>query len=87
MPGALTTIRTICVVTAVVCVGEAIAAPLPVQKLNPFFESHCVECHDETTKKGGLDLGSLSRDPTDAESLRRWVRVFDRVQSGEMPPK
>lgn len=87
MPGALTTIRTICAVTAVVCVRAAFAAPLPVQELNPFFENHCVECHDATAKKGGLDLESLSRDPTDAESLRRWVRVFDRVQSGEMPPK
>src|SRR5436190_23639004 len=83
----LTTIRPACAAAAVVCVGEAAAAPLPIQKLNPFFETHCVECHDETTKKGGLDLGSLSRDPTDAESLRRWVRVFDRVESGEMPPK
>lgn len=83
----LTTVRKACALASVVWVGEAFAAPLPVQKLNPFFENHCVECHDETAKKGGLDLESLSRDPTDAESLRRWVRVFDRVQSGEMPPK
>lgn len=79
--------RTVCAVAVVVCAGQAFAAPLPAAKLNPFFENHCVECHDGTTKKGGLDLESLSRDPADAETLRRWVRVFDRVESGEMPPK
>ncbi len=79
--------RKICVFTALACAGEAFAATLPTEKLNPFFENHCIECHDETTKKGGLDLDALSRNPADAETLRRWVRVFDRVESGEMPPK
>jgi hypothetical protein len=52
-----------------------------------FVERHCFECHADSTKEGGLDLAALSRDLTDAETLRRWVRVFDRVEAGEMPPK
>src|SRR5437016_5694513 len=52
-----------------------------------FFDKHCTDCHDATAKEGGLDLAALSRDLTDAETLRRWVRVYDRVAEGEMPPK
>src|ERR1041384_2631084 len=78
--------QTVCTVAALAG-ADAFAAPLPAAKLNPFFEQHCVECHDGTVKKGGLDLESLSREPADAETLRRWVRAFDRVEAGEMPPK
>src|SRR4051812_4769384 len=52
-----------------------------------FFNRHCSDCHDATAKEGGLDLAALSRDLSDSETLRRWVRIYDRVFGGEMPPK
>lgn len=52
-----------------------------------FFDQHCYDCHDDSLTKGNLDLFALSTDLSDAENLRRWVRVFDRVKSGEMPPE
>lgn len=52
-----------------------------------FFEAHCYECHDTTTKAGGLDLTALKEDFTNPEVFARWVKVHDRIQSGEMPPK
>src|SRR5262245_1706882 len=52
-----------------------------------FFNKHCCGCHDTATKEGGLDLIELSRDLSDAEALRRWVRIYDRVAGAEMPPK
>jgi hypothetical protein len=52
-----------------------------------FFEKHCSDCHDATAKEGGLDLADLGRDLSDAETLRRWVRIYDRLSEGEMPPK
>lgn len=57
------------------------------QPLAPFFDSHCYECHDDSVKKGGLDLDALSRDLTNPAILAKWVRLYDRVASGEMPPK
>ena len=56
-----------------------------------FFANHCVACHDVDSKKGGLDLTSLSWQATDAlatdsPALQRWVRVFDKVEQQEMPP-
>jgi hypothetical protein len=51
-----------------------------------FFERHCADCHNATAKEGGLDLAALGRDLADAETLRRWCRLYDRVAAGEMPP-
>jgi hypothetical protein len=55
--------------------------------LHSFFENHCYECHDDVSEKGGLDLYSLSTDLTDPGTMQKWVRIFDRVADGEMPPE
>lgn len=60
-------------------------AALPA--IQPFMNQHCIDCHDAEMKKGGLDLSSLSTDAEDAAALKKWVRVFDRVTAGEMPPE
>ena len=52
-----------------------------------FVSQHCVECHNSKTQEAGLDLETLPRDLASAEHFRRWVKVYDRVSSGEMPPK
>ena len=62
--------------------SPAFAAP-PVA----FYKAHCVSCHDADTKSGGLDLIALAFDPASAENFATWVKVHDRVASGEMPPK
>src|SRR5262245_20774810 len=69
-----------------VCVADAAAAEFDAHT-QAFFKQHCSDCHDATAKEGGLDLAALSRDLSDTETLRRWVRVYDRIAAGEMPPK
>ena len=59
---------------------------LDPRPFKPFFTKYCADCHLGGASKGGLDLETLSTDLKDAETLRRWVRVYDRVRSGEMPP-
>ena len=51
-----------------------------------FTDRHCSSCHNDVDKEGGLDLTSLSYNPGDAVNFQTWVKVHDRVQSGEMPP-
>ena len=48
----------------------------------PILRKHCFECHDAETKKGNLNLESLPRD-----AAGTWLRVYERVRDGEMPPK
>ncbi len=52
-----------------------------------FTEKYCADCHDDTTKKGGLDLEDLALTPGDGANFARWVKVHDRLEASEMPPK
>ncbi len=53
----------------------------------PFLEQHCFECHDDLSEKGGLNLVDLPFALMDQENFNQWVRVFDQIDSGAMPPK
>ncbi len=74
--------------------GAALCSPLfaafcqavPAQAKPAFFEKHCYQCHDASTKKGGLDLSALKVEPADPENFARWLKVHDRIEAGEMPP-
>ncbi len=63
--------------------GSCLAAP----NLKPFLEQHCTDCHDGEMQKGDLRLDTLPFDPTNAENAKKWITIYDRVESGEMPPK
>lgn len=66
----------------------AIAADSPAAAdPRAFFQKHCIECHDADAKKGDLDLTALAGDFATPETFARWVKVHDRIESGEMPPK
>ena len=54
--------------------------------IQPFLDRHCMDCHDAEVKKGGLDLAAISMAGSDPVALKKWVRIFDRVAAGEMPP-
>ncbi len=52
-----------------------------------FIGKYCSDCHDEVTKKSDLDLVHHSFDLQNVNDFELWVKVHDRVESGEMPPK
>jgi len=52
-----------------------------------FTDRHCSSCHNDVDKEGGLDLTSLNFEPRDSLNFMTWVKVHDRIQAGEMPPK
>lgn len=66
---------------------RADADEVPESKLRGFFETHCYECHDDLSAKGGLDLTSLALDVSDEATREKWIRIHDRIVAGEMPPK
>ena len=55
--------------------------------LRGYLEAHCFDCHDSTTKKGGLDLEALPIHLDARERFDKWALVHDRIAAGEMPPK
>jgi hypothetical protein len=63
-----------------------LVAASPAAEIAPFLDKHCLECHDSQTRKGNFDLEALKFAPTDPRNLAAWVKVYDQVSSGEMPP-
>ncbi len=60
---------------------------VPPANLARFIDAHCADCHDSTENKGDLDLTALGLNAADPKNFATWVKVHDRVASGEMPPK
>ncbi len=50
-----------------------------------FLDRHCIECHDNDTKKGDLSLLDLG--PVDETNAAVWKSVWAQVALEEMPPK
>jgi hypothetical protein len=76
----------ILVASTAVCRAGAGSAP-GGEVVRSFLETHCLECHEAESKKGGLDLTGLGTDLAQSGVFDRWVTVHDRVSRGEMPPK
>ena len=53
--------------------------------ISPLIEDSCIECHDGSTKTP-LNFEELSFDLSDSQVFRTWEKIFDQVESGEMPP-
>ena len=78
-------VRTLAVLP--VLAAAALAAPAaPPAAARAFLEKHCASCHDAVEKKGELDLDALAFAPADPRNHAFWVKLHDRVASGEMPP-
>ena len=67
--------------------AHAQAVPIWTESVASFLKTNCHGCHSGADAPGGLDLTKLGSNLGDAELLKRWVRIHDRVAAGEMPPK
>lgn len=50
-----------------------------------FFKSHCVRCHNATTKKGKFILDDLQ--PDLGADRARYAAILERLRAGDMPPE
>jgi len=53
--------------------------------IRSYLNEYCMGCHDAAEKKGGLNFEAVEFG-TGEEAHAKWVRVFDKVLAGEMPP-
>ena len=63
-----------------------LSSNLKADDVRTLVSEHCAACHDESTRKGGLDLTSLALKLNDESVRNRWIQIYDRVQNREMPP-
>jgi hypothetical protein len=52
-----------------------------------YFGTHCASCHDATSKAANFDINALKLTLSDPENFAKWVKVYDRIAAGDMPPK
>src|SRR3954463_5068023 len=69
---------------AVLCPAED--KPGTRQLVNKFVDAHCVDCHDKTTKAGGLDLDEVS-DEEIGRNVEVWEKVVHKLTARQMPPR
>ena len=65
-------------------VVKATELPASAQRL---LKQACQECHNQETAEGGLDLAATPVDMDDRTVRDRWVRIYDRIEKREMPPR
>jgi len=68
---------------AMVAGGARAAQP---EMIRQFISYECADCHDAQMKKGDLDLTSLAWRLDEEANFKRWVKVHDKLDHGEMPP-
>ncbi|MBL9176010.1 MAG: DUF1592 domain-containing protein [Verrucomicrobiales bacterium] len=57
------------------------------ERVLPFLEKNCYECHGGKKTKGDLDLKQIRDDQRLLPDLKLWRGVLHQVNTGEMPPK
>ena len=72
-----------CLALSLTCVGQEAKSP----RVAPFIDNYCSDCHDDESRKGNLDLTALPFSPENENNRATWVKVYDYVTRGEMPPK
>ncbi|HBI31718.1 MAG TPA: hypothetical protein DDY45_06755, partial [Verrucomicrobiales bacterium] len=59
----------------------------PLEKVKPFLETHCYDCHGVKKQKGDVRFDTLGNDLTKIENLEIWQGILDQLNLGEMPPR
>ena len=75
------------ILMAVVCAAaRPLTAAESMTNIKDFLDAHCLACHNADDSNGNLDLSGIKVDLEDPDIVSRWVKIHDRVNSGEMPP-
>jgi hypothetical protein len=57
------------------------------KSIRAFTDEHCTSCHGPEVQRAKLRLDTVPLNLSDKDTAATWVKVFDRVSRGEMPPK
>jgi hypothetical protein len=62
-----------------------VSAAAPVGTVDTIVSRYCLDCHDQKSMKGELNLETLSGQPI-SQHPDQWERVVRRLQARQMPP-
>ncbi|MCY2977011.1 MAG: DUF1592 domain-containing protein, partial [Planctomycetota bacterium] len=55
--------------------------------VSSFIQQQCMDCHSADSPEGEFTLTSYATQAPTQQDLDVWIKIHDRVVSGEMPPK
>ncbi len=53
----------------------------------PLFETYCLDCHDDSMKKGKLSLEKIDPNLLTGDDFETWRLIEEQIAFGDMPPK
>ncbi len=53
----------------------------------PLLEDFCIDCHDNSIRKGKFSLEGINPDVTSDDDYEAWRLIAEQVEFGDMPPK
>jgi hypothetical protein len=56
-------------------------------KIQPYMQKYCQDCHAGEKAKGELDLTKVASATDVVSNFRRWKHVIEFIKAGEMPPE
>ena len=56
------------------------------EKLKPFFQKHCVDCHSGESAEAGVDLAAVDENTDIMKQRPRWNQIRGLIEIGAMPP-
>ena len=75
------------IVLAIWCQQASGQAAAFEDAVRPLIENHCITCHGPEVQKAKLRLDNLEPDLQDERIMATWANVYDKLVTGEMPPK
>jgi hypothetical protein len=57
------------------------------EKVVPFLQRECADCHGEEKQKGKFALHDINPDIASGQDIERWEKILEMVSIGDMPPE
>ena len=69
-------------------VVQAATVPAPFgEKVRPFLEKYCFDCHGEDIQEGGVRLDQFGNSPDILSNHKLWEKIYQQISVGSMPPQ
>ncbi len=67
--------------------GFSVAADPFQREMEPFLEAYCIQCHDEDSQKGDVELTPFATLEEVQGDRKLWLKVLHQLETREMPTK
>ncbi len=82
-----TTLATLILTLSIFSAATAAGPGADGKSVIAFVDAHCMRCHGKEDPEGDLSLHTLSPDPKSPKEIEIWKKIFEQLDSGQMPPR